>query len=110
MYTRDHETGARRELPLRVKGFARYELEQGNDTARSVGLGVGVGGLVSNFGLLSVRLDAEDAHQLGEVLNRALTRAGARPLTPEQIAELSPTTEEIYQSASLALEIVPPLS
>ena len=49
LYTRDHETGVQDALSLRVKGFSRYDLVQGNDSARDVGLGVGIGGLVSIF-------------------------------------------------------------
>ena len=48
-------------------------------------------------GQVSVRLDAEDAHKLGDVLNKTLKRSGAPQLTPEQIEQLRPNTEAIHQ-------------
>jgi HNH endonuclease len=48
-------------------------------------------------GRVSVRLDAEDARKLGEVLSKTLKRAGAAPLTAEQIGQLKPNTEAIHQ-------------
>jgi hypothetical protein len=39
-------------------------------------------------GNLSVRIDATDANRLGEIVNTALARAGAPPVSPETIEEL----------------------
>jgi hypothetical protein len=44
LYTRDHDTGVRHELGLRVKRSVRYSLQQGDDGARDAGLAVGITG------------------------------------------------------------------
>jgi hypothetical protein len=44
LYTRDHASGARHELGLRVKRSVRYSLQQGDDSARNAGLAVGITG------------------------------------------------------------------
>lgn len=49
LYTRDHDSGAQHELGLKVNGWRSYELQQGNDSARGLGLALGVGGAVSIF-------------------------------------------------------------
>jgi len=46
---------------------------------------------------LSVRLDIEDADQLGPIVNKALTRAGAKPLPVEEIERLKTETQRIDQ-------------
>lgn len=47
LYTYDHASGERRELAFRVKRSARYTLQIGDDTARDVGLAVGISGAAS---------------------------------------------------------------
>lgn len=47
LYTFDHASGERRELDFRVKQSARYTLQMGDDTARDVGLAVGISGAAS---------------------------------------------------------------
>jgi hypothetical protein len=42
----------------------------------------------SGKGTLSVRIDATDADRLGTIVNKALARAGAPPVSPEVIEEL----------------------
>jgi len=44
LYTFDHASGERRELGFRVKRSARYSLQMGDETARDVGLAVGITG------------------------------------------------------------------
>jgi len=49
LYSRDNNTGTRRELPLRIKQSSRYFFEPGDDDARSLGLGLAIGGSVAFF-------------------------------------------------------------
>ena len=44
LYARDHSSGERKDLSLRIKQSSRFELDPGDDDARSVGLVLGVGG------------------------------------------------------------------
>ena len=53
LYTRDHGSGAAHTLRFRIKRSARYTLQEGDESARDVGLTVGIGGAVAIFsGLL----------------------------------------------------------
>jgi hypothetical protein len=54
VYTQDNTTGARRELNLRVNGFAEYHLIQGNDTVHDLGVGLDSRGIA--------RCDEHGAH------------------------------------------------
>jgi len=47
LYARDHSTGERKDLSLRIKQSSRFEFQAGDDSAREVGLGLGIGGSVS---------------------------------------------------------------
>jgi hypothetical protein len=65
LYTRDHETGERHELTLKIKDNARFTFEQGNDTTRALGAGLGIAGALSGvagfFMVLSNAAIAEDS-------------------------------------------------
>jgi hypothetical protein len=59
VYTHDHTSDARHELNLRVKGFAQYRLNQGNDTVHGLGVGLEVVGIAaSSLGLFTMLLPA----------------------------------------------------
>jgi len=49
LYTRDHGSGEEHTLRFRIKRSARYTLQQGDDSARDVGLTVGIAGSVALF-------------------------------------------------------------
>ncbi len=44
LYSVDHTTGQRKDFSLRIKQSSRYEFETGDDSARTAGLAVGIGG------------------------------------------------------------------
>lgn|GEM_PF-1327621 len=44
LYSRDHNSGVRKDLTLRIKQSSRFELQAGDDSARDAGLGLGIGG------------------------------------------------------------------
>jgi hypothetical protein len=44
LYLRDHSTGVRKDLGLRIKQSSRFELQAGDDDARSAGLALGIAG------------------------------------------------------------------
>src|SRR6187551_2466929 len=49
LYAHDHTTGERKHLSLRVKQSSRFELEAGDDSARSSGLVLGIAGSAALF-------------------------------------------------------------
>jgi hypothetical protein len=49
LYMRDHSSGERKDLSLRVKQSSRFQLEAGDDDARATGLVLGIGGSAALF-------------------------------------------------------------
>jgi hypothetical protein len=56
-------------------------------------------------GTLSVRLDSTDAGRLGDIVNTALGRAGAPPLSPETIAALAKTVRVEHPELTIPLTV-----
>ncbi|MEI9941860.1 MAG: hypothetical protein WDO69_31995 [Pseudomonadota bacterium] len=59
LYSRDHSTGERKDLSLHIKQSSRFELEAGDDDARTTGLVLGIGGsaaIITGFILIAPAL------------------------------------------------------
>lgn len=50
LYARDYSSGERKDLSLRIKQSSRFELQPGDDDARTTGLALGIGGSVAILG------------------------------------------------------------
>jgi len=66
LYSRDNDSGARKELSLRIKQSTRYFFEPGDDDARALGFGLAIGGsvaFVTGFALVMPLLLAQTCEE-----------------------------------------------
>jgi len=83
LYSRDDDTGKRKQLSLRIKQSSRYFFEPGDDDARSLGFGLAIGGSVgflTGFALVMPAIMAqtcEDSHCMTQGKQDAATVGAA---------------------------------